>query len=649
MNSLSEYAESLSDEIKWHGSHKENAGTIKLRAGNLSMLFEKGSLRYISCGKNEIIRMIYSAVRDRSWLTINPLIEDENIVTTGNSFRITFRCLYLSGEINFSAYYVIEGRQDNSITFTLEGEALGSFKKNRIGFCVLHPIEGCAGRSCVIEHSDGAIRRSNFPDMISSHQVFTGIRAIKWEFNGLNCRLDFEGDIFETEDQRNWTDASYKTYCTPLEHPFPVTMNKGERINQRIELKVDGDFQTEKPDDDTIKITISRDSSSAIPAIGIGRSTRSESLTGREIKILRKLKFDHYRIDLHLFDPGWKVKAELAACEAQKLGYPAELALFFDNNAQNQVHELIDWLSAIHLNITLMILYDKTAASTPDVLTDALAPLLKNAFPGVRIACGTNANFTQLNSNRPQSAIADYICYSIHPQEHASDNTTLVENLKAQEYTVENALSFFPGRGIWISPVNIQRRFNANIQNYETSHSGSGIPPQVDSRLMSLFGACWCAGSLKYLLESGIAGVTCFETVGERGIIQGDYPSGWPDKFPSVKGMIFPLFHVLRFLLVNKSFRIIKSRSTEPLNADLLLLANDTKLKALAINYTSEDQNISLDFCRDLLIVSQLDSDSFPDAVSNSGWHGEKINIPVGSSLLLKPFSVTFIEAGLQK
>lgn len=26
---------------------------------------------------------------------------------------------------------------------------------------------------------------------------------------------EFEGDVFEMEDQRNWTDASYKTYCTP--------------------------------------------------------------------------------------------------------------------------------------------------------------------------------------------------------------------------------------------------------------------------------------------------------------------------------------------------------------------------------------------------------------------------------------------------
>ena len=116
---------------------------------------------------------------------------------------------------------LIEGREDNSITFTMEGIALESFEKNRIGFCVLHPIDGCAGTNCVIAHSDGSLEQSVFPEQISPDQVFRDIRSMKWMANTVHCRLDFEGDIFETEDQRNWTDASYKTYSTPLSASFP--------------------------------------------------------------------------------------------------------------------------------------------------------------------------------------------------------------------------------------------------------------------------------------------------------------------------------------------------------------------------------------------------------------------------------------------
>jgi hypothetical protein len=36
----------------------------------------------------------------------------------------------------------------------------------------------------------------------------------------VTCRM--EGDTYETEDQRNWTDASYKTYVRPLPCPGPT-------------------------------------------------------------------------------------------------------------------------------------------------------------------------------------------------------------------------------------------------------------------------------------------------------------------------------------------------------------------------------------------------------------------------------------------
>ena len=39
-----------------------------------------------------------------------------------------------------------------------------------------------------------------------------------------------EGETFETEDQRNWSDASFKTYGTPLHLPFPVEVEEGTRV-----------------------------------------------------------------------------------------------------------------------------------------------------------------------------------------------------------------------------------------------------------------------------------------------------------------------------------------------------------------------------------------------------------------------------------
>lgn len=649
MTSLSEFSTSLTMKAKWHGNNDENDCRRKLHAGRMSMIYENGSLKYISMGNHEIIRMIYSAVRDKEWLTIEPVISDEEFEIDPFSFSIRYSCRYKSGKIDFSARYCIEGSYDNSLILSFEGEAMDTFEKNRIGFCVLHPIEGFAGETCTITHSNGEKEDLKFPEFISPHQPFTDIWSMHWNTAGNECILDFSGDVFETEDQRNWTDASYKTYCTPLSRPFPVTIKKGEKINQKIELKIEAGLIQKKQVNNQIVVTIHPEKRYDLPMIGIGQSTRPGPLTESEIQILKKLKFDHYRIDLYLFNADWKIKGDIALDESARLGYPVEFSLFLDDDAENQISDYINWIPDSHPEIAVINLFHKTKQSTPDLLTDTISPLLRDLLPGVKTGCGTNSNFAQLNRNRPVSHNNDLICYSIHPQEHASDNTTLVENLKAQEYTVKSAKKFAESKGIWISPVTIQRRFNANIENYEIPGAGDDFPPQVDSRLMSLFGACWTTGSLKYLIESGIKGVTFFETVGERGIIQGDSPPRWPEKFQSVKEMIFPVFHIFHYLLNNKSFKVIRSECSHPLIIDIFALSDGQQAKIILVNFTSDEKKVNFEGRCELNAIQQINSDNFEFAMCDPEWieNAPKRAIRRDEKILLEPFSVSFIDIDL--
>jgi D-apionolactonase len=646
MDSLFEFVSSLSNETKWHGNHNDNDGNIILKAGQLSMIYSCGNLRNISGGNREIIRMIYPAVRIKGWLTIKPVISEEEADIHPDSFRIRYLCRYVTKEINFSARYTIEGNRDNSLIFKMEGKALNTFEKNRIGLCVLHPIEGCAGENCIITHTNEETENLKFPMLISPHQPFMDIKSMKWGGSGSQFTMNFFGDIFETEDQRNWTDGSFKTYSTPLSRPYPVTVHKGEKISQRIELIAEGNIFTEKNKNSNITLSIYPDIKFDLPKIGIGRSSRPEPLTDNEIGILGRLRFDHYRVDLHLFSDEWIIIAEQAANESSKLGYPLEIVLFLDENALSQSEKFIFWASTKKPEIAVIILIHKTDSSTPDILTDKIAPLLKKALPGIKIGCGTNANFAQLNRNRPLSIHNDYICYSIHPQEHASDNLTLTENLSPQADTVESAMHFSNFKEIWVSSVNIQRRFNPNAENYETFYTGDTIPLQVDSRLMSLFGACWTAGSLKYLCGSGARGITYFETVGERGIFQGDFPSCWPDVFKSCRGMIFPLFHVFSFILKSKSFNIIKSESSDSLKVDIIAFSEGDNLKFILINYTPEIQNVNFEAISGNFKIKRLNAISFAAAASDYNWIEQAHSAPVNlnEKISLDPFSVSFID-----
>ncbi len=621
-----------------------------LRAGNLSMGYADGNIRYICAGGTEILRMICSAVRYKDWLTVSPQIEEEKIHESGDSFEIYLRCRYRKEEMDMVASYILEGKPDNSISLTMEAEALSTFEKNRIGICVLHPIESCAGNKCVIGHTDGSAEESAFPIEISPHQIFHDIKSMQWATEGIDCRIDFEGDVFETEDQRNWTDASFKTYSTPLSLPWPSLVEKGTRIFQKITFRAAGDFKIPEIQDDFTLIKNIPGEKFRLPSVGITRSSRSAPLTPNEIKLLRSVRFDHYRIDLHLYENGWQFMADELCQELPDLGYHTEFALSFDDRIHQQINNFIDWYSRCQLSPTHILLFHKSFPSTPDELAAEVIPLIRKVSPDVKIATGTNANFAELNRNRPGDTGNDCICYAIHPQEHASDNQTLVENLQAQHYSVTSAQKFAGNRKILISPVNIQRRFNANTSYIELPWSGSGTPPQADSRMMSLFGACWTAGSLKYLCQAGADSITYYETAGERGIFHGDCDPRWPSEFPSEKGMIFPVFHVFRFLLGYKQLSLVRCTSSRPLVADCFALSDGKQGHMLLVNFTCDKQKIKLECCTGLIRLRPLDSDSYAEAASDNRWTGiknEKI-LKAQEIFEIEPFSLNFIEGWLK-
>ena len=207
-----------------------------LQFGNCEAEFDpaEGWLRRVRCGGVEIVRAIYGAVRDRNWGTVPPRLRDVRIEQGDAAFRVSFAVECVAPEIAFSWRGEIVGEENGMLTFRFAGQALAGFWKNRIGLCVLHP-DDCAGTACAVEHTDGTTNAGEFPRFIAPHQPFENVRAILHEAApGVRVEVRFAGEVFEMEDQRNWTDASFKTYSTPLDEPFPVWIEKGTRIEHAV-------------------------------------------------------------------------------------------------------------------------------------------------------------------------------------------------------------------------------------------------------------------------------------------------------------------------------------------------------------------------------------------------------------------------------
>src|SRR3989337_2074730 len=99
-----------------------------LHAGPISVKYDNGFLRRISCGETEVLRMIYFALRDHNWNTLKSVIENESISINEKDFEITYDCFHIDGGVNVMKWKgKIEGKSDGTILFEIHGVALENF------------------------------------------------------------------------------------------------------------------------------------------------------------------------------------------------------------------------------------------------------------------------------------------------------------------------------------------------------------------------------------------------------------------------------------------------------------------------------------------------------------------------------------------
>jgi hypothetical protein len=364
------------------------------------------------------------------------------------------------------------------------------------------------------------------------------IRGMEWDVGHNRARLEFSGEIFETEDQRNWTDDSYKTYCTPLALPFPKQLELGDQVQQVVELSIRGTAKLTTGDQRSYSFQEIQQEYK-LPQIGIGRSTEPKHPSEDQLKWLKAVDFDHYQVDLRLFEAGWQSQLEMAIMEAAILDILLETSLFFESPAL-EVDAFLEVAGEFEDHIAIVNIFDYKKTCTSIETLDQTMAGIKAAFPRASVGAGTNAFFTELNRNRINHEAVDHLVYSINPQVHAFDNDSLVESLYAQPATVETALSFSGGKPVHISPVTFKMRWNPNATEVDDSPA-----KQADSRQRSLFGACWLLGSIQSLVTTNLTTATYFETVGSKGIMDGD--------------QLFPMYFVFRFLLRRKkqAFKVL--------------------------------------------------------------------------------------------
>lgn len=645
----------LSANIVRYGSDEPLAEQIPLRAGPLTLIYEAGDLRYLRLGDHEILRRIYVAVRDGNWGTIPPRLHNIEWQIEADSFRVSYDVEHTQREIDFRWRAMVTGDRHGTITFRMDGQAHTTFSRNRIGFCILHP-SAAAGAECVVEHVDGTTERATLPTVIVADQPvapFAEMRALTQVIApGVQVMVRFAGDTFEMEDQRNWTDASYKTFCTPLHLPYPVEVEQGTQIQQSvtITLDTDGTPLAEPSPTGTLRFALT-DAVTPLPPLGLSVATHGQALSERELARLKHLQLHHLRVELRLADPSFPTTLARAIREARALQVSLEVALLLSAAADDELRQLRAVVDRMKPPVSAWLIFpdQESPKATPPVgpLVTLARQHLTDYNAIARFGAGTNSDFFLLNHHRPPTQPLDFVTFVINPQVHAFDNASLVETLAAQAEVVRSARGLSENLPVIVSPVTLKPRFNPYAGGPPVEPAAGELPPQVDSRQMSLFGAGWTIASIKYLAQSEVARATFYETTGWRGVMETE--DGPLSGFPSLSAMVFPVYHALADVSDFAGGTVVETMSSDSLLLDGIALRKDGRVRLILANMTNQPQTVSVMAGVEELLVRALDETNVvvamtdPDAFrAQSGELMQALDGVV--KLTLRPYALVRID-----
>jgi hypothetical protein len=617
-------------------------------AGPLHVLLAGGDLRYMTVLRDELLRRIYVAVRDEAWNTVEPAVSNVKaeqfyklplgaaVEETGLSrrggvgrprgqrpepppefrkgdfagFHIEFDAEHRRGDIDFAWHGTIHAAHDLKgatsrieLRFEMDGVARSTFKTNRTGFCVLHPTPSSEDVTPValVKHTTGRSTRAKLPFFIAPEQPFLDVRAIThWPWPGtvVSSTVEMEGDVFEMEDQRNWGDASYKTYCRPLSQPFPYTLKKGQKLKQAVALEVvvrnyrpaRGHRRVLPRADRAAGINVlSSDVGAArgmgaLPKLGVSRGPSEEPLRDSVRERLRDLSLSHLRVDLSEREqPTDTSPAALSAvADAKVLDIPLEVALHLQPPEKRSGGAagptLAQRVGPIlkEAGVARFIVYE---IGRPVAFPDSVAAVkqdLAKLFPKVPVGPGTAGNFVDLNRNRPEEGTAGLVAWPLNPQMHATDDLTIFENLSAHCDTVCSARAFAPGAELAVGPITLHRRPDPFAPG--ANPAGALVAP--DPRQRGDAGAAWTLGSIKYLAEAGAHAATYYQAYGPFGLMDGTE--------------LFPVYHLLADVGEFAGGEVLVTETTEPRWLAALTLRKEDRLRVLVANLFWQPQSVRL-------------------------------------------------------
>jgi hypothetical protein len=504
--------------------------TRRVEHAGFTLDIARSAIRNITYQGAQIIDLLYTAIRPWDWSTLDPEEHTENVEISGENCIVT-----INDRINDSLHgkMVLTLQPNGKFTIDYQLTGLADFEINRWGVCFcLHTGDWMGSTvtasgntySLLKEISpqrviDG-VTQGLFPASNDMHFVAPDKRSLK---------VISTGKVLEAEDQRNWTDNTYKIYSGSLAEPRPFIIEKGAEWEQRVEFEVTPPAAL-IPDGSKI---ITKEIA-ALPRIGVQFNGEPLLPSDDLEKALFILDIDHIRINEE------SLSAQKIAT-VSKSGLALEAALLSPNSGDGLLQEVEHLSNRVPAGSRLLIHREgRGIVQTQDLPKNTS---LNSYIPG------SDAYLVDLHRN--EYNFGDAVSYSMAPTVHSTDPETIFKTLYTQKESIEFAKKFVAPQ-VSVSPITFSTRGNPETGHLRENRINFAQPAMAE-QIKELSAAAWTLGSVFALASAGAYSGTWHELFGEHGVI---YNEGSAIKFS-------PTFHALSALGAHHAHEITIATSLD--------------------------------------------------------------------------------------
>jgi D-apionolactonase len=436
----------------------------------------------------EILRRLFVTLRDEAWQETPPTSWIATVDESARMIRVEARHTTEQLDVGWHGTLTV-GDDARSGNFELEAVAHRPLRVCRLGLVVLHPVDFMVGASILARAPQDSIsltvsRRIARQPIVEGLPggMTPGFSTLEIEHEGIgHLALEFGGDLFELEDQRNWGDHSFKTYCTPLRLGFPRTIDAGNRITQRLRWRFTPVSRPTVARECSERVSIS----SVMPSIGWSGPSQSPPLRSR----------DHWALDLRASDRCVGLPDRLDIDPDQGL----EISVA-DNLSTASFKRVSAWIAARPAGIVRLLIYGSDRAlPEPGTIAQWRDVLAKMNLSHVPLLAATRGYFVEFNrTHMPTESWVDGFAFPHTPTVHADDTATVIDNVATIRDMADTARSLTRQRILALAPLAL---YYPGVRRTRALPPGLTVP--------------WLAANLIQAAAAGINAITLDEELAQ--------------------------------------------------------------------------------------------------------------------------------------